>query len=77
MSILGQWKRVHLLKLCICKQFKDGKANANTKTLLPYSNSLCDCIIDQIKVSGDKHVLAIFESHMHVINILLITKIGA
>ena len=47
-SILGQWICVCLL--CIRKQFK---ANADTKTIIFVAT-----ISDQIKVSGEKYVLA-------------------
>ena len=38
-SILGQRKRI--CSLCVCQQFNDGMAKANTKTLLPLFQSYC------------------------------------
>ena len=49
-------------KCITCKRFK---ANADTKPLLPYSNSLRDYRVSHIKL---------LESLMHVINILLLPR---
>ena len=38
-TMAGQWKRVSSLP--ISKRFKDGKAKANTKTVLPFYIQFC------------------------------------
>ena len=70
MSTLGQWK--HVSSLRICKRSKDGMAKANTKTILPFFQSILSVFVSvitsQIKAPANKHVLVTLNYYAHDIH---------